>query len=617
MQQQQQRNSLVQELLKSINQQNQSLTNQNKVLHEFQWFELDNQIRIRVHELMEPHLKLFLEQRFEYDTLTVKLEKYIQNYEEFKSLYFQNGKSQSIIQQLKQQMNDLESQLQQLQQTEQFTIIEINKKLDLLQISKDQHVQQFILLENNQSQSIQSIENIRQQNQQFKQLLLDNLEQVKLQNNIAVNNVQDKLLELNLRIDNQQSYQKDLTLKNDKIFEELSTLNNKIIQQTSQITQDQKNIELLQQIVPKFDELLIQDRQLTNQVYLMKNKQSYFENYIEKYFPLFLQGTISQTLHNCLDENNLYKLAKFEDEKFTLLNSIIIDDQGTPNLDKKINECTAFIETQLKKNYQILKNNVNKQSIQKNEQIKETQNIQLQAKNNQDISDKQNLLEKNEMEYFIQQRLNEFKKQIDKSLNHIQTTVDKLEQTYDLLHQKMVSQIEFIKNQYNEQIIQIQQQLQELNEQFSTVPLFISEINEIQQQQQMNIKKLNQFQILYNDQRLSLEKCQDILNESIDQLKNENDSICQESPIKKLQSQLNADERKSVRTKTASQSGMRKSIKSMYSSSQTRSTNDKRKFYLLGSKLQQEVCQSMNLSILQPRKTNSRILFQSKAFAKD
>ncbi|CAD8052375.1 unnamed protein product [Paramecium primaurelia] len=617
MQQQQQRNSLVQELLKSINQQNQSLTNQNKVLHEFQWFELDNQIRIRVHELMEPHLKLFLEQRFEYDTLTVKLEKYIQNYEEFKSLYFQNGKSQSIIQQLKQQMNDLESQIQQLQQTEQFTIIEINKKFDLLQISKDQHIQQFILLENNQSQSLQSIENIRQQNQQFKQLLLDNLEQVKLQNNIAVNNVQDKLLELNLRIDNQYSYQKDLTLKNDKIFEELSTLNNKIIQQTSQINQDQKNIELLQQIVPKFDELLIQDRQLINQVQLMKNKQSYFENYIEKYFPLFLQGTISQTLHNCLDENNLYKLAKFEDEKFTLLNSIIINDQGTPNLDKKINEYTAFIETQLKKNYQILKNNVNKQSIQKNEQIKETKNIQLQAKNNQDISDKQNLLEKNEMEYFIQQRLNEFKKQIDKSLNHLQTTVDKLEQTYDLLHEKIVSQIEFIKNQYNEQIIQIQQQLQELNEQFSTVPLFISEINEIQQQQQMNIKKLNKFQILYNDQRLSLEQCQDILNESIDQLKNENDSICQESPIKKLQSQLNADERKSVRTKTASQSGMRKSIKSMYSSSQTRSTNDKRKFYLLGSKLQQEVCQSMNLSILQPRKTNSRILFQSKAFAKD
>ncbi|CAK67474.1 unnamed protein product (macronuclear) [Paramecium tetraurelia] len=576
---------------------------------------------------MEPHLKLFLDQRFQYDTLAVKLEKYIQNYEEFKSLYFQNGKSQSIIQQLQQQMTELESRIEQLQQTDQFTINEINKKVDLLQISKDQHLQQITLLDKIQSQSLQSIENFRQQNQQFKQVLLENIDQVNLQNNIAVNNVQDKLLEVNLRIDNQYSYQKDLTLKNDRIFEELSSLNNKMIQQISQTSHDQKNIELLQQIVPKFDELLAQDRYVTNELLLMKNKQSYFENYIEKYFPLFLQGTISQTLHNCLDDNNIYRLAKFEEEKFTLLNTIIVEDKGTPDLDKKIHEYTAFIEAQLKRNFQILKNNVNNQSIKKNEQSRESQNVYPQQKNKQDFSGIQNLLEKNEIEYFIQQRLNEFKKQIDKNFNQLSTTVDTLESTYDLLHQKMISQFELIKTQHNQQILQIEQQLQDLNEQFSAIPLFIKEINDIQQQQQQNIKKLNQFQILnseknqsesqLNDQRFTLEQCQDILNESIYQLKNENDSIYQESPIKKLSSQLNADDRKSVRTKTASQSGMRKSIKSMYSSSQTRSSNDKRKFYLLGSKLQQEVCQSMNLSILQPRKTNSRILFQSKAYVKD
>jgi hypothetical protein len=41
----------------------------------------------------------------------------------------------------------------------------------------------------------------------------------------------------------------------------------------------------------------------------MKTKLKYFENYIEKYFPLFLQGTLSETLHNCLNDEEKYKLA--------------------------------------------------------------------------------------------------------------------------------------------------------------------------------------------------------------------------------------------------------------------------------------------------------------------
>ncbi|CAD8060498.1 unnamed protein product [Paramecium sonneborni] len=627
MQQQQQRNSLVQELLKSINQSNQSLTNQNKVLHEFQWFQLDNQIRIRVHELMEPHLKLFLDQRFEYDTINVKLEKHLQNYEEFKSLYFQNGKSQPIIQQLKLQINDLESRLEKLQQTEQFSIIEINKKLDLFQISEDQHIQQFKLIEDHQNQAIQLIENFKQQNQDFKQLLLENLDQVNQQNQLAVNDIQDKLLKLNHQISNQQSYQNDFTLKNQNILEELNLLNNKIIQCTSQNSYNQKNIEILQQIIPKYDELLVSDRYVNNQQSLMKNKLLYFENYLEKYFPLFLQGTISETLHNCLEDNNLYKLAKFEENKFTLLHSVILNDQGIPNLEKKINDSTQYIEKQLKRNQQVIQNYVEKSQIIKNDQIKDVQNVKVQQEIKQHVSDTKSLLEKNEIEHFIEQQLIELKKQINQEINFFKTRVEQVENNYNILHQQMISQFESIKIQNNEQIQKIQQQQQELSEQFVPIPLFINEINEIQQQQQFNIQKLNQFlilqaeinspEILYNGIKFSQEQCQDILNELIDQLKNENDCNYQESPIKKLKQQLNVDDKRSIRTKTTSQSGMRKSIKSMYSSSQTRTTMDKRKFYLLGSKLQQEVCQSMNLSILQPRKTNSRILFQSKLFVKD
>lgn len=53
---------------------------------------------------------------------------------------------------------------------------------------------------------------------------------------------------------------------------------------------------------------------------------------------------MSDTLHNCLTEESKYKLAKYEEDKFTELHKIIVNDDGNPNLDKKINDYTAFIE---------------------------------------------------------------------------------------------------------------------------------------------------------------------------------------------------------------------------------------------------------------------------------
>ena len=47
-------------------------------------------------------------------------------------------------------------------------------------------------------------------------------------------------------------------------------------------------MELLNNKFPKLDELLCYDRQVKNELGLMNNKLKYFENYIEKYFPLYL-----------------------------------------------------------------------------------------------------------------------------------------------------------------------------------------------------------------------------------------------------------------------------------------------------------------------------------------
>lgn len=42
---------------------------------------------------------------------------------------------------------------------------------------------------------------------------------------------------------------------------------------------------------------------------MMNCKLMSLENYIEKYFGLYLQGCISDTLHSCLDQQSKYKLA--------------------------------------------------------------------------------------------------------------------------------------------------------------------------------------------------------------------------------------------------------------------------------------------------------------------
>lgn len=61
---------------------------------------------------------------------------------------------------------------------------------------------------------------------------------------------------------------------------------------------------------------------------MMDCKLNNLENYIEKYLPLFLQGCISDTLHNCLQEDERYKLADYEEIRFTELHRTILEDDG-------------------------------------------------------------------------------------------------------------------------------------------------------------------------------------------------------------------------------------------------------------------------------------------------
>ncbi|CAK56265.1 unnamed protein product (macronuclear) [Paramecium tetraurelia] len=631
MQSQQERKSLVLELLKSIDQQNHSLTVNNQPLHEFQWFELDNKIRILVHELLEPHLKEFVEQRSDYQTVSLKLDKYIQNYEEFKALYFQNGKGTPIIQQLRQQMLELQEKFENIQQTSLFTINENNRKLDQIQFLRDQQYHQLKMIENNQMQWTEQIEKYRQQNQDFKQVLLDNLEQVKKDNQIAIVTVYDKLQSMNLYLDKQDCVQKDLKVKIDSNYDILQSYQDKLLLQIAQSQQNQQSLELLNKRFPKLDELLSYDRSVKNDLGLMNNKLQYFENYIEKYFPLFLQGTLSDTLHNCLSENDRFKLAQFEEMKFTELHRVIVSDDGVPNLDRKINEYTSFIEKQLKKNMSFLRDQ-KVSSNQVNTPIQEDisskiSEIPITPKSDDSservgVKDGTNLkIDRNQMEFYLQNKFNEFKLALEKDVSFLQNTADYLDKQFNVLHDQMIKSFELIKIQNYESVNQITQQMTDLINQFNNIPLLTTELNEVQQQQQQSIQKLLQCQILmiqqnqeevqYNGQVYSQEQCKEMLNDLIYQMRNENDnSNIFDSPIKKLKPQLVLDDRKSIRIKTSSQSGLRKSI---YSQSQTRSTTEKRKLYLLGSKIQQDLCQSLNNSVLNPRKTNTKLLFQSKA----
>jgi hypothetical protein len=56
------------------------------------------------------------------------------------------------------------------------------------------------------------------------------------------------------------------------------------------------------------------------------------ENFVEKYIPIRIQSTISETLTYILPYSQRTKLIEFDKKKFQELHQIILEDDGIPRL---------------------------------------------------------------------------------------------------------------------------------------------------------------------------------------------------------------------------------------------------------------------------------------------
>ena len=73
------------------------------------------------------------------------------------------------------------------------------------------------------------------------------------------------------------------------------------------------------------------------------------ENYLEKYLPLYTQSQISEALHSCLSTTNKRRLILFEERKFRDLNNDILQDDGNPNIQRRVEKVYEILEPTIKR----------------------------------------------------------------------------------------------------------------------------------------------------------------------------------------------------------------------------------------------------------------------------
>ena len=78
---------------------------------------------------------------------------------------------------------------------------------------------------------------------------------------------------------------------------------------------------------------------------------------------MFIQGLVSDTLHCCLSESQKLTLAEYEEQKFTEMHQVILNDNGVSKLQEKMEEFSAFVEHIVKRNKTIIKEERTKKII--------------------------------------------------------------------------------------------------------------------------------------------------------------------------------------------------------------------------------------------------------------
>ncbi|KAM3138816.1 hypothetical protein pb186bvf_009019 [Paramecium bursaria] len=604
--------SVVKELLKTIDQQNINLIPEEKGLREFQWFELETKVRLLVFQLLESHMKEFVEQKSQFELIDLKLTKYVESFEQFRDEYFSSGKSLKIIQELKQDVSQCQEQVRQVQQINDLNFSDIKLKYDAILFQKEQLRNDLNQLNNNQSEIKQNIDVFKEQNQQFRMKLIQSMEQYK-------NEVQDSQLKMVERVSNQALRQDGFnhqicdSKEKFKIYvDKFQGMQDKLNQIQIQLQQQANQIGLHDRDMNKLDNIISRDQKTQNSISMMHLKLTNYENFIEKYMPLYIQGSISDTLHNTLDEQGLLKLAQYEEKRFTELHRIILEDDGKPNLERKINEFGFLIEKTQKRNQTILRDSKVSKPIVVQQDISSKQSYQKSRSSYTDSSDQVGIkcetfrFDKQELEAYIQEQVLQQTSLIEQNLRRIQTDSNFIDINLNMLQEKCIQQIEQLKNQVNEYATQ-QEKSKEIHEQFLDLPKYVHEITEIQAQQQITLQKLLQYQLIQSQkgQEEILVDGQVLNYVQADQLAEQiQQSIKFEtlSPkrVRRINTQYTTNE-------SFDESGDKKSVRIKTSTSLIKrqtASQERRRFCLLGSKIQQNIAFP---DALMPRKQNSKL----------
>ena len=90
-------------------------------------------------------------------------------------------------------------------------------------------------------------------------------------------------------------------------------------------------------------------KSLKTKVETVEIKARTTENYLEKYLPIFTQSQISESLHHCLPSTNKRKLSVFEEKRFRDMNNEVLQDDGNPDLQKRMQSMYTILETTVKR----------------------------------------------------------------------------------------------------------------------------------------------------------------------------------------------------------------------------------------------------------------------------
>eukprot|EP00347_Sterkiella_histriomuscorum_P002179 403369162 len=310
-------------------------------INELQWFDFEIRMRRVIQEFMEPTIERITRDR-ELQNLTQKRSDQQQKRVELlESVVLKTGSS-STLGNNSQQKTVFEEISQTISDNDRMRKIGHEQiKNEMQNVVKMCNDQNFII--ENQQKQIQQIVQKIQQRKMEQDKTEDSLNQIRKE-------LGHKVEEVKLIVEQKEiSMQKDIRL----ISIDQADLRTEITGHSQQNAQFEKQLQkslyqvdmLANQIeLQKTDKLSKCEfetalNEVKDQLYSINKVMDEFsneflrvENYIEKYIPLRMQNTISETLDNVLQVKDKKKLREYEEKKFFELRNNIIEDKGLPNL---------------------------------------------------------------------------------------------------------------------------------------------------------------------------------------------------------------------------------------------------------------------------------------------